>query len=245
LSELIAAPERGRVFTESVRPGLADYAPSGRVRLDSLARFAQDIAYADADDVGLSRSATWVIRRTRMRVGPFPRFGQHLELATFCSGLGRMWAERRTTIAASAGAAVDIGSLWVHLDPTSGRPMPLTEAELAVWGESSGGRRVSARLHHPAPAGSEDGFPWRFRATECDLAGHVNNAAYLQPLEHELLVGGAPDPESIDVEIEYRSPAQPGDTRVLRGGTRRWIVGPDGEIHASLLIAALNPSQEV
>jgi acyl-ACP thioesterase len=250
LSELIAVPDRGRIFTEPpVRPGLADCAPSGRVRLDALARFVQDIAYADAEDARLSRRAAWVVRRTRMRVERFPRFGERLELATFCSGLGRMWAERRTTIAGDAGGEAEVVSLWVHLDPLKGRPTPLTEEEIAMWGESTAGRKVTARLHHPSPEGTEESLPWRFRATECDLADHINNAAYLQPLEEELLGigggGGGGELESIDVEIEYRSPAQPGEMLVLRDGARRWIVNPDGEVHASLIVASLNPPQEV
>jgi acyl-ACP thioesterase len=223
-----------------VRPGLADCAPSGRVRLDALARFVQDIAYADADDVGLSRTAAWVVRRTRMRVTRFPRFGERLELTTFCSGTGRMWAERRTSIVGDGAGEVEVVSLWVHLDPVSGRPTPLTEEELAVWGESTAGRRVTARLRHPSPEDPDDSFAWSFRRTECDLAEHINNAAYLQPLEEELLQGA--DLESIDVEIEYRSPAQAGDKLVLRRGARRWIISPDGETHASLIV---NSSQEV
>ncbi|HET6867983.1 MAG TPA: acyl-ACP thioesterase domain-containing protein [Solirubrobacteraceae bacterium] len=241
LTELVAVPARGRIFTEPpVRPGLADCAPTGRVRLDALARFVQDIAYADAEDAHLSRRAAWVVRRTRMRVDRFPRFGERLELATFCSALGRMWAERRTTIAGDAGGAAHVVSLWVHLDPLSGRPIPLTEEEIAMWGESTLGRRVTARLHHPSPEGAEDSLPWRFRATECDMAAHINNAAYLQPLEDELLNGGGGELESIDVEIEYRSPAQPGDMLVLRDGARRWITNPGGEVHASLIVASLN-----
>jgi acyl-ACP thioesterase len=171
-----------------------------------------------------------------MRVERFPRFEEPLELATFCSGLGRMWAERRTSIAVNGGPAaqVEVVSLWVHLDPVSGRPTPLREDELAMWGESARGRKVTARLHHPGPDRVQDTVPWRFRGTECDLAGHINNAAYFLPLEEELVADG--DPPSIDVEIEYRSPAQPGEKAFLRNGTCRWIVSPDGETHASLIV---------
>ena len=237
MQEIVPPPDRGRVFTESLRPGLADCSPTGRIRLDALARWAQDIAYADSVDAGLVGRAVWVVRRTRIRVTEFPRFGKEFALATFCSGLGRMWAERRTTItpAGDGGGAVEVVSVWVHLDPLTGRPTRLAEEEIAMWGESTAGRTVTARLRHPAPDGADDGFPWWFRSTELDLAGHVNNAAYLTPVEEELLVADA-EPRSIDVEIEYRSPAQPGEMRVLRHAGRRWIVSPGGETHASIII---------
>jgi hypothetical protein len=76
---------------------------------------------------------------------------------------------------------------------------------------------------------------WIFRATECDIADHINNAAYWQPLEEELLAGE--DPEELDVEIEYRAPAQPGAKRVVADGSYRWIVGDD-ELHASIRLGA-------
>ena len=245
MQEIVASPGRGRVFTEPARPTLADCAPTGRIRLDALARWAQNVAYADSVDASLARPAVWVVRRTRMRVSRFPRFGEQFTLATFCSGLGRMWAERRTSMtrAGEAAGAVELVSLWVHLDPESGRPTKLTAEEIAMWGESAAGRTVKARLRHPAPDGARGGFPWWFRNSELDLAGHVNNAAYLTPLEEELLLQD-PEPQSIDVEIEYRSPAQPGATRVLRNGARRWIVSPDGETYASIIIAP-TPTKEV
>ena len=78
---------------------------------------------------------------------------------------------------------------------------------------------------------------WNFRATELDIAGHINNSAYWQPLEEELL--GGPDPERIDAELEYRTPAQPGEKLLLADGPRRWIVSGDGETHASIVVAEL------
>ena len=237
MHEIVPTPERGRIFTQSLRPGLADCAPSGRIRLDALARWAQDIAYADAVDAGLPGPAMWVVRRTRIRVSRFPHFGAEFVLQTFCSGLGRMWAERRTSItpAGEKAGGVEVVAIWVHLEPLSGRAAKLTAEEIAMWGESTAGRIVTARLRHPAPDGIEDGYQWWFRSTELDLARHVNNAAYLTPLEEELLVNDA-EPRSIDVEIEYRSPAQPGEMRVLRQDSRRWIVSREGETHASIII---------
>lgn len=238
MSELVALPREGRVFERDFSAGFADCAPSGRVRLDALARWLQDIAYADVIDAGLADRAVWVVRRTRIRVDRFPRVGERCSVATFCSGLGRMWAERRTSVTAGGEDAgqVEAVTLWVHLDPVNWRPIPLSEDEAVVYTPSTGGRRVTARLRHPLPSWNEPCTPWSFRATELDVAGHINNAAYWQPWEEELLAG--PDPEQIDAELEYRVPCQPGQKELLREGPRRWIASGRREVHASLLFAA-------
>jgi acyl-ACP thioesterase len=188
----------------------------------------------------------WVARRTRIRVNRFPRFGEHFGVTTYCSGLGRMWAERRTDIVRRGAAAPDVEgvSIWVHLDPERRMPSPVSEVEIATY-TGPGTRAVSARLRHPAPP--VDGDParegtWTFRSVDLDIAGHVNNAVYWAPLEEDLLTAvasdSAPEPERFDAELEYRTPAQAGVKRVLADGDRRWIVDGEGEVHASAVIAA-------
>lgn len=237
LQELLDRPEGIRAFSEPRQAGYADTGPSGRMRVDAVARWLQDVAWADLQDAGLQWVTVWVARRTRIRVNRWPRFGEQFTVTTFCTGLGRMWAERRTDIARPGEAAADVQavSVWVHIDPQRRMPSPVSDAEIATY-TGPGTRKVSARLRHPpppaAPAGRGD--QWTFRAVDVDIAGHVNNAAYWEPLEEELLAGE--DPVRLDAELEYRVPAQPGLKRVLRRGDRRWIVGEAGEIHASLVL---------
>lgn len=236
MTELVGPAPGGRVFERVVRPGFADCAPSGRMRLDGLARWLQDVAYADVEDAGLAEESVWVVRRTRMDVRRFPAFGEEFELATFCSGMGRMWAERRTTVTRVGAGESDVEAvaLWVHLDPVDWRPVPLGEQALERYGAAAAGRKVTARLRHPAPNGVEQSSVWLFRDAELDIAGHVNNAAYWIPLEEELL--SRPEPAALDAEIEFRTPAQPGVKRVLRAGPRRWIVDGGGDVLASILV---------
>ena len=40
----------------------------------------------------------------------------------------------------------------------------------------------------------------------------------------------------MDVEIESRSPAQPGEKRFVSDGRWRWIVDGGGEAHASIAV---------
>src|SRR4051794_746267 len=203
---MIAAPSSGRIFHHEARVGLADVTPSGRARLDAIARWLQDAAWADLIDSGVDDDGIWIVRRMTVRVEQAPRFEEPLDVATFCSGVGPLWAERRTTVR-GAESLVEAEALWVHLDADGGRPRPLPAGFDAVWGQSANGRRVKARLRHPAapPAGATT-RPWAFRAADLDLAGHVNNAVYWAVLEEELgeLPGGWSG------EIEHRAAGDAG-----------------------------------
>jgi acyl-ACP thioesterase len=233
--ELVPAPDVGRVYAHRLVPGLADAAPGGRVRLDALARRLQDVAQADVMDAGVGDRALWVVRRARLRVERFPRFGETATVETFCSGLGRMWAQRRTTVTTGEGARVEAVALWVHLDPETARPAPLTEEELELYLPSAAGREVKARLRHPAPpADGAAARPWAFRTTDLDLAEHVNNSAYWAVLEDELL--RREEPEAVDVELEFRTPAQPGTFSVIAAGGWRWVVADGGAVVASFAL---------
>jgi acyl-ACP thioesterase len=234
LSELVAPPSNGRVFTDRARAGLGDVAPSGRVRLDAIARWLQDAAFADLIDSGLPDDGVWVVRRLRLRVERFPVFREAVAVATWCSGAGSLVAERRSTVRGDQGGLVEAVALWVHLDPAGSRPRPMGAGFDEVYGPSTGGRRVRARLRHPGP--SPDGGrtePWRFRAADLDLADHVNNAVYWQVLEEELPPDGAHGP--LDAEIEHRAPADAGEAALLLDGEMLWITALDGEVLASFL----------
>jgi acyl-ACP thioesterase len=222
----------GRAYEQAMRPGIADADGAGRCRLDAMARWLQDVAYLDLIEAGFEGRGAWIVRRARMRVESFPRFGEELTLRTFCSGIGRFSAERRTSISGET-AAVETVSLWVCLDPERGRPMRFPDDFIAVYEESAAGRDANVRLRHADPPADAERSPWRFRAVEMDQAGHINNSHYWTPLEEEL--AGGPEPESIDVEIEYRDPATPGEVEVIRKDTAIWIAGAEGAVHASLL----------
>jgi acyl-ACP thioesterase len=214
-----------------MRPGIADADGAGRCRLDAMARWLQDIAYADLVDAGFEGRGAWIVRRTRIRVEAFPRFGEALELRTFCSGIGRFSAERRTSIR-SERASVEAVALWICLDPGRARPLRFPPEFISVYEESAAGRDANVRLRHPEPPAEAERSAWLFRATELDPAGHINNSHYWTPLEEELAAGRRP--EAIDAEIEYGNPAMPGEVALLRAGSSLWIVSTDGAVHASL-----------
>lgn len=235
LTELIAPPVAGRVFERALRPGIADCAPDGRARIDAIARWLQDIAYSDVVDAGFEDRGFWVVRRTRIRVERFPAFGEDLVLRTYCSGLGRFSAERRTDIE-GASASVSAVAVWVCLDPETRRPRRHDPEFRAAYEESAQGRPAPVGSRHPSPPEGASGRPWRFRAVDLDVAGHVNNSHYWEPLEEQLMRSGGAGP--IDAELEHREPAEEGEVTVIESGSVRWIVGAGGVLHASIVVAA-------
>jgi acyl-ACP thioesterase len=125
-------------------------------------------------------------------------------------------------------------ALWVLLDPETGRPKRFPAEFRELYEPSAGDRDARVHTRHPEPPGDAEASAWSFLATDVDLADHVNNSHYWEPLEEQL---AAEEPVAIDAEIEFRDPAQPGAARVLRSGDAMWIAGRNDQLHASLLIS--------
>src|SRR5256714_14473111 len=126
---VVDAPAGGRVVRYAAAVGLADVTPRGRARLDAVARWLQDAAWADVADAGVQDEGVWVVRRMTLQVERAPRFAEPLEVATFCSGFGPLWAERRSTVRGADGAHVEAVALWGFLD-RDGPPPPPPPARL-------------------------------------------------------------------------------------------------------------------
>jgi acyl-ACP thioesterase len=225
-------PRQGRIYRTEVRAGLADASPSGRVRLDAIARWLQDIAWDDVVEAGVSGEGTWIARRTRIAVARFPQFWERLDVSSWCNGIGRLCVERHTALLGDQGAKVVADTVWVQLRRDNGVPCRIDDDFRAVFAPSANGRRVNGRLHHPPPPASAGADRWTLRFSDLDLAGHVNNSVHWQVLEEAL--GGAIDPDgALEAEIEYRSPAHRGALVVIRKDSMTWMLSEEGELLAS------------
>lgn len=175
------------MFTGRRKVRLGDVDPDGRLRLDALTRYTQDVSDDDTTDAGLDPEPGWVVRATVVDELAPGRLGDQLDFETFCSGLGGRWAERRLTITGPGGAHYEVATLWVCIDATSGRPHRLTGQFQDLYGEAAGDRKVSARGVNPSLADAAvdpiRGRAWQVRRADLDVYGHVNNAAYWAAVE--------------------------------------------------------------
>lgn len=243
----MAVPEVGRRYRAERKVRLGDADPGGRLRLDALARYLQDVANDDAREALRDEVSAWVARRTVIDVVSWPRYGEVVELTTFLGGVGPRLAERRTSVRGARGGVVECASIWVHVDVRSGRPAPLPEQFLTIYGEAYGDRKVRGRLVIPnAPVDGAASAPWSFRRTDLDLLAHVNNAAYWAIVEEQL--GGAWRDALASAparyELEHRVAAS-GDEPVALHHTddHAWLVRTDtGEAVATARVTRSVPA---
>jgi acyl-ACP thioesterase len=202
-------PAGGRVFTGRRRIRLADMDASGRLRLDAIARFLQDLAIDDVQETGWGTPRhLWFVRRIRVDVlAPFLE-DRLVDLETWCSGVATIAAGRRWSLVGDRGGRAEVDSVWIHLGP-DGRPERI--GDFGVYGAAAAGRRVSARPELPDPPGDAERRRWPLRAADVDQHGHVNNAVYWQAVE-EVLAANGPDPRApFGASLDYRDPLDLGD----------------------------------
>lgn len=205
----IPVPSVGRTFSSIRGIRLSDMDPHGRVRLDAVARFLQDIAIDDVQETGWGIPAhLWFVRRIRIDVlEPFLD-DREVALTTWCSGVAAIAAGRRWSVAGDRGGRIEVDSVWIHLDADAN---PARIEDFGVYAEAAGGRPVSTKLELPDPPAGAERSPWPLRAVDVDLHGHVNNAVYWQAVEELLPTLGVDQTGRFWVEVDYRGPIDLGE----------------------------------
>lgn len=244
----------GRVFTAERPVRLGDVSPRGRLRLDAVVRYLQDVSDDDTRDSGLADGG-WVVRRTFLRVDVAPVYREPLRLTTWCSATGQRWAERRVSITGDAGR-VEAAVLWVCVDPSTMRPARLAPDFVDIYGPSTGGRTVSSRLVLDPPPDSSLGppadtmderEPWPLRVTDFDALRHVNNAAVWEVVEEYLARRRDLRAPFVAVVEHPRSIEQGDDVTVTchdrrAAGLGLWLHTSEGIVAAAAVAPAPSPT---
>jgi acyl-ACP thioesterase len=206
-TKLVPLPASGRTFTARRRVRLSDADARGRLRLDAVARYLQDVA---ADDVletgwGGSQEHFWLVRRTLIQVLRPISFEEMVELVTWSSGTGSSSASRRTTLSGDRGGLIEAESVWVHLTREL-RPERFGGDFFEVYGPSTNGRRITPRLELPDPPERAVRTLWPLRLCDLDVLGHLNNAAYWEAVEEVAASNGASLARPLEAVLEFRRP---------------------------------------
>jgi len=212
---LAPPPGEGRLYTSKRRVRLSEMDATGRLRLDTVARYLQDVAIDDVDETGWGAPEhVWVVRRYRIEVlEPFLA-DREVSLTTWCNASASHAAGRRTSLQGDRGGRIEVDSVWIHLDP-AGRPARLDG--FGVYTSSTEGRRASTRLSLPEPPTDTPRTPWQLRSADADLMGHVNNAVYWAAVEQQLGPLGIDPAQPFQAVLEFRGAVDLGDEVELAG----------------------------
>jgi acyl-ACP thioesterase len=180
-------------FTAAYRVRFDESSPEGLVTASALLRYAQDCAWQHSEVLGFDRAwyagraMTWVVRAAQVEVlGPVGT-GAWIDVTTAIVGFRRIWARRRTSIAAR-GAEVGGDRLatvetdWVMTHAETGAPTRVPDEFLRLFDTPVASFQPHRVALEPTPAlATRQAF--RVRRSELDPLEHVNNAAYLDWLE--------------------------------------------------------------
>ncbi|OQM77732.1 MULTISPECIES: acyl-[acyl-carrier-protein] thioesterase [Rhodococcus] len=210
-----------------------DVSPDLRLRLDSVARYLQDIATDDlaASSFG-STDPYWIVRRTIIDVLKPMSWPGTVYLERWCSGLSTRWANMRVRIEEAPdvnsfnpkfrqAGVIETESFWINVN-ASGLPARISDEGFRHLSAGTSERRVqwvSLNEKVPPDKNSDDVFSDRvhvLRATDFDPFSHVNNSAYWAVVEDELI--DHPDIKLAPhrAVIEYLKPIAPRSLITVR-----------------------------
>ena len=149
LDTRIPVPSEGRTYSTRRRIRLSDMDAKGRLRLDAVARFLQDIAIDDVQETGWGiPEHLWFVRSIRVDVvQPFAG-DTEVELTTWCSGVAAIAAGRRWSVRATAAGASRSTACGSTSTPSSGRRGSRTSASTPTR-RAGGTSRPSSELPDP------------------------------------------------------------------------------------------------
>lgn len=203
-----------------------------RVRLDAVARYLQDIANdnIEATDFG-DTDPFWIVRRTVIDViRPFS-WPADVTAQRWCGALSTRWTNMRVRLTADhetnrfnpeprEPGLIETEAFWINVNE-QGMPSRLSDDAFEMLSAMTDEHRLRWRSMNPeqAPAAADTALPDRehvLRSTDFDPFKHLNNAAYLEAIEDELI----DHPDLVEgphrTVIEYLRPIVPGTPITLR-----------------------------
>jgi len=222
--------DTAQYFEAQYRVRTGDIDQDMRVRLDSIARYLQDIANDNIEATEFWQSDPfWIVRRTIVDVIRPISWPATVTAQRWCGALSTRWTNMRVRMTAQhetnlfnpeprEDGLVETEAFWILVND-QGMPTRLSDAAFEMLSSMNTEHRLRWKSMNPekAPAaGTEPDREHILRAVDYDPFKHLNNAAYLAVLEDEILA----HPELIEgphrLVIEYLRPIEPGARLTIR-----------------------------
>lgn len=249
-----------RFFEANYRVRTGDIDQEMRLRLDGVARFLQDVANdnIEATDFGAT-DPFWIVRRTVIDVIRPITWPAGLTAQRWCGALSTRWTNMRVRLTADhetnrfnpeprEPGLIETEAFWINVNE-QGMPSRLTDEAFEMLSSMTDEHRLRWKSMNPekAPAAEELALPDRehvLRITDFDPFKHLNNAAYWEAVEDELVDHNDLVEAPHRAVIEYLRPVVPGTpitVRRTRDADRLlvWLLmpGDDGELVSAATVS--------
>jgi medium-chain acyl-[acyl-carrier-protein] hydrolase len=211
------------VWSEDFRVRAYEVDATGRASVPAVANWLQETAGNHATALGWAVDAlqaqgrTWVLARLHLCLRHAPGWREDVRVATWPSGVHRLYALREFRLADPGGLELGIATTgWVLLDVAARRPVRLPKAleDIAL----STPERVLADPFAKLPEvdGAEMAKTFEVRFSDLDMNRHANNVSVigwaLDALPDEVVLGSS----AAELEIEFRAEAVRGDHIIVQ-----------------------------
>ncbi|MFB7859860.1 acyl-[acyl-carrier-protein] thioesterase [Rhodococcus qingshengii] len=249
-------------FVTEYRIRAGDVDQELRLRLDSVARYLQDVANDNlaASTFG-SSDPFWMVRRTIIDVVEPISWPGTVSLERWCSALSTRWANMRVRVKAAPeadrlnpdprpGGLIETESFWINVNE-SGMPARISDGGFEYLSSMTSEHRLRWKQMNPSvppdphTSGIADDRPHILRATDFDPLKHMNNSTYWAVIEDELIEHPDLTTGPYRAVIEYLRPVAP-DSRMTVRRTRVgdllsvWMI-VDGCVSTTVTVTKTRP----
>ncbi|MGN1084892.1 MAG: acyl-[acyl-carrier-protein] thioesterase [Lachnospiraceae bacterium] len=202
------------MYSFDTRVRYSEVDSSLRLSYSSIINYFQDCSTFHSEDLGIGvqflkeHHCVWLLSAWQIQIFRFPQLGETLTVSTWPYDFKAMFGYRNFLLQDKNKTTVAVAnSVWVHADTDTGRPARLLpEYELYYKTEPAYPMEYAPRKIE-LPAGGMPCAPIPVTVSHLDSNHHVNNGQYVA-MASALL----PSQDYDKLRVEYRKPAQLGDT---------------------------------
>lgn len=228
-------PDTGYVYRTAWRVATGDIGGDLHLRLDSVARYIQEVGAENLVDAGEAEDHPhWLVQRTVIDVIEPIEFPNEVSFSRWCSALSSRWCTMRVDLVGSDGGRIETEGFWIAINAKTLTPQRVSDTLVERFATTTTEHRLKWRPWLTDPHDLEHVSPFPLRRTDIDLFEHVTNTAYWHAI-HEVtaLVPDVCTPPYRAV-IEYRRPIKYGENVALGWIRRDTAATP--EVHIALSV---------
>lgn len=224
------------IYTRQDTVRLSDCDVSGRLAPNAVFDLFMDVATLHATQLGIGlaelspRRLFWLTVRTKIKIYRRSALLEPISVTTWPEKGGKLRCYRDYRLTDAQGIAAEGKTEWAVVNTETARLTPLSEvypaglvdtlSDETVWSEPF------ARIREDF-SGAEPWSSYTVRATDIDLGGHMNNAAYPRMALGAFTIAELRELQIRELEFSYRNPCFEGDALTLlrRRTDEGWELG--------------------